>query len=337
MPDSASTSHSDQAGAHLLRSTAVEVQVPATSANLGPGFDTLGLALGLYDHVIAVVTDDPGIRVDIEGEGAHNLPRNESHLVARAAAEAFTAMGVATPGLLIRCQNSIPQGRGLGSSAAAIVAGLVLARGLVDDTTLGVTPDDILDIATRMEGHPDNVAAAIFGGFTTSWIETPGAEDLHARAISREIHHGIVPVVAIPDHPVPTASARGMLADTVSRADAVFNIGRTAALSHALCTDPQLLLAATEDRLHQDARAQAYPASHALMRTLREQGIAAMISGAGPTVLILLADDSPGADPAHDGTIAAIADAAGAQWLVQRLPVDTQGVQVRRRPLGAGH
>jgi homoserine kinase len=292
-----------------------------------------------------VVTDDPGIRVDIEGEGAHTLPRDESHLVARAAAEAFAAMGVATPGLLIRCENSIPQGRGLGSSAAAIVAGLVLARGLVDDSTPGVTPDDILDIATRMEGHPDNVAAALFGGFTTAWIETPGVEEVHARAVSRVIHRGIVPIVAIPDHPVSTASARGMLADTVSRADAVFNIGRTAALSHALCSDPDLLFSATEDRLHQDARAQAYPDAHALMRNLREKGLAAMISGAGPTVLILLANDRPadgtendaGSDAGLDVAIAAIADAAGSQWQVRRLSIDTQGVHVRRRALGVGH
>ncbi len=318
--------------AHLLLSTAVEVQVPATSANLGPGYDTLGLALALYDHLIAVVTEDPGIRVDIEGEGAAHLPRDERHLVARAATEAFTAMGVPTPGMIIRCSNSIPQGRGLGSSAAAIIAGLAIARGLVDDSTPGMTRDDILDIATRMEGHPDNVAAALFGGFTTAWIETPGVDDLHARAVSRDIHDHIVPVVAVPGQPVATSSARRMLADTVARADAVFNIGRAAALTHALCTEPDLLLTATEDRLHQDARVQVYPQSHALMRHLREQGYAAMISGAGPTVLILLT----GGEATRAASVAAIAEAAGEDWRVLSLPVDTLGVQVRRRALG-GH
>lgn len=326
-----STSDFDSAsGAHLLMSTAVEVQVPATSANLGPGYDTLGLALALYDQLIAVVTEDPGIRVDIEGEGAAHLPRDESHLVARAAAEAFAAMGVPTPGMLIRCRNSIPQGRGLGSSAAAIIAGLAIARGLVDDATPGMTRDDILDIATRMEGHPDNVAAALYGGFTTAWIETPGVDDLHARAVSRAIHDEIVPVVAIPSQPVATSSARQMLADTVSRADAVFNIGRATALTHALCADPDLLLTATEDRLHQDARAPAYPLSHALMRHLREQGYSAMISGAGPTVLIFLT----GGEAARDASVDTIAGVAGADWQVLALPVDSHGVQVRRRALG---
>jgi homoserine kinase len=328
-PDAGSASGSR---AHLLHSTAVEVQVPATSANLGPGYDSFGLALALYDHLIAVVTEDPGIRVDVDGEGADLLPRDESHLVARAAAEAFAAMGVATPGMVIKCRNSIPQGRGLGSSAAAIIAGLAIARGLVDDATPGMTQEDILDIATRMEGHPDNVAAALLGGFTTAWIETPGTDDLHARAVSRDIHGGIVPLVAIPSQPVPTSTARRMLADTVSRNDAVFNIGRAAALTHALCTEPDLLLAATEDRLHQDARAQAYPQSHALMRHLREQGYPAMISGAGPTVLILLT----GSDSAREASTAAITEFAGADWQVRTLPVDAQGVQVRRRPLGAG-
>lgn len=316
-PDSATPDASHR----ILRSTAVEVQVPATSANLGPGFDCLGLALGIYDHLIAIVTEDPGVRVDVEGEGADSLPCDETHLVVRAATLGFQAMGVPMPGLLVKCQNAIPQGRGLGSSAAAIIAGLQIARGLVEGGDLALPDSRVLDLATQMEGHPDNVAAALLGGFTTAWMESSG----HAGVLVRAVHPSIQPIVAIPPAPVATAQARGLLADTVSREDAVFNIGRAAALTHALGVDPTLLFAATEDRLHQDARAGVYPDSHALMATLRGQGLAAVISGAGPTVLILTDE------PEEAGRI--LAASSGPPWQAHAVSIDPHGVRTRARPL----
>lgn len=310
----------------LHRSMAVEVQVPATSANLGPGFDCLGLALGVHDHLIAVVTDDPGVRVDISGEGAEILPTDESHLVIKAAARGFDALGESMPGLMVRCANTIPQGRGMGSSAAAIIAGLLIARSLVIDGDIALPDAAILDIATDMEGHPDNVAAALLGGFTTAWLEGHGEGLVHASAVVRPVHASITPIVAVPTQPVPTAHARRLLGDTVTREAAVFNIGRVAALSHALGADPTMLFSATEDRLHQDERAQAYPDSHALLSEWRSQGLPAVISGAGPTVLVLT--DQP--DQAHRVMTAS----CGGDWQVQILDIDVTGARCATRSLG---
>lgn len=319
----------------ILTGTVVEVLVPATSANLGPGYDTLGLALSKHDQLMAIVTDDPGVRVDIVGEGAGVLPTDENHLVALAAAQGFAAVGLELPGLLIRCQNSIPQGRGMGSSAAAIVAGLLIARGLVDDGHDTLGDETLLSIATRMEGHPDNVAASLFGGFTTAWAERD-EDDVSAQAIRRDVHHLVIPIVAIPPTAVATHHARKLLADSVSREAAVFNIARASALSHALCAAPDLLFLATEDRLHQDERSGAYPDSYRVMSALREQGRAAMISGAGPTVLILVATQpvTSEVDTSQlDEILAQIRHVCGDGWLVQALEVDSAGALMRRRPL----
>lgn len=302
-----------------FRSVGVEVVVPATSANLGPGFDALGLALALHDHCAAMVTEDPGVLVTIDGEGASTLPTDERHLVARAMAQAWQAMGIEPPGVVIRCDNAIPQGRGLGSSAAAIVAGILLARGLVDDGEALLPEGEILGLATRMEGHPDNVAATLLGGFTTAWIDS---DDAHASAVTRTVHGTIRPVIFVPPTPMSTKEARGLLDDSVARSDAVFNLGRTALLAHAMGSEPALLFPATEDRLHQDARATAYPTTHALVHALRERSIAAVVSGAGPTVLALTTDD--------DERSEAIA-LAPEGWRAVAVPIDTNGARVRIR------
>lgn len=314
----------------LQFSTAVEVQVPATSANLGPGFDCLGLALGIHDRLIAVVTDDPGVRIDIDGEGAGVLPTDESHLVIRAAARGFEALGVPMPGLVVKCANTIPQGRGLGSSAAAIIAGLLIARSLVVDGAEVLSDAAILDIATEMEGHPDNVAAALLGGFTTAWLEADTLESestggMHASAVVRAVHSQITPIVAVPARPVATAEARKLLSGSVTREAAVFNIGRTSALSHAMAADPAMLFAATEDRLHQDERAQAYPESHALLTELRAQGLPAVISGAGPTVLVLT-DESARAERIMTAV-------CGETWQVSIVEIDVLGARAATRSL----
>jgi homoserine kinase len=303
-----------------FRSVGVEVVVPATSANLGPGFDSLGLALSLHDHLVAMVTEDPGVSVIVVGVGAGALPSDERHLVARAMQAAWEEMGVSAPGVLLRCRNAIPQGRGLGSSAAAIVAGILLARGLVEEGE-GLLPDDeVLGLATRMEGHPDNVAAALLGGFTTAWVDS--VDDSHASAVTRATHTSVVPVILIPQQSMPTAEARNLLGDTVARSDAVFNLGRTALLTHALVSDPALLFPATEDRLHQEARAHAYPQSHALVMSLREGGIPAVVSGAGPTVLSFTVDDRERA-----AATAAVPEG----WRLITVPVDANGARVHIR------
>jgi homoserine kinase len=229
-------------------------------------------------------------------------------------------MGLTPPGVVIRCRNGIPQGRGLGSSAAAIVAGLLLARGLVEKGDDLLSDDDLLALATRMEGHPDNVAAALLGNFTTAWIDS--VDDDHASAVTRAVHASVTPMIFIPQQAMPTAQARMMLSDTVDRADAVFNVGRAALLAHALVDDPGMLFPATEDRLHQDARAHAYPDSHHLVVALREATLPAVISGAGPTVLAFTTDEDERA---------AAAAAAPPGWQSLVVPVDTAGARLHIR------
>lgn len=289
---------------------AVRVIVPATSANLGPGFDSVGIALGVYDELIAMVSDDEGVLVEVSGEGASSVPRDEQHLVAASMLAAFDAMEERPSGFVLRCVNTIPHGRGLGSSASARVGGLLLARSLVENGEEKFSNDDILQMASQMEGHPDNVAAALFGGFTIAWTEDV------ARSVSLDVHPEIVPVVCIPSHELPTEHARGLLEDTVTRSDATFNLARTGLLVHAVTNDPTLLMAATADRLHQQQRRSAYPHSLELVETLRANGVPAMISGAGPSVLVL----------ASESTASHVVAPTG--WLVDRVPVDTVGAQV---------
>lgn len=294
----------------------VVVTVPATSANLGPGFDAVGLALSMRDRMEIAVSDNSDIVIDIDGRGADTLPRNESHLVVRAMSRGFEYAGAERPGFVLRCHNLIPHGRGLGSSAAAIVGGLMLARGLVENGEDVLTDETVLQLATDMEGHSDNVAAALFGGYTMSWTD-----DGVARAISCETVSTITPIVLVPDNEVPTRKAREVLTTSVSLADASFNIARSALLTHALTRDPEHLFAATADRVHQLQRHDIYPESFALMQQLRDAGVAAMISGAGPAVLVLAADDSPARVTAPNG------------WSVHELTVDREGASILPSPI----
>ena len=259
----------------------VTVRVPATSANLGPGFDALGLALTLYDEVEARVAGD-GTTVEVLGEGAGELPAGESHLVVRAMRLAFEQLGEDPGGLALRCNNRIPQARGLGSSSAAIVAGIVLARGLVDSGAERLDDAAALRLAARIEGHPDNVAPCLLGGLTIAWTEESGA-----RAVRLDAAPEVRPFVFVPEERGLTEAARAALPPAVPHTDAAFNAGRAALLVQALTRDPVHLFAATEDRLHQQYRAAAMPGSARLLSLLREQGVAGVISGAGPSVLAL--------------------------------------------------
>ena len=265
-----------------FRTEPVRVRVPATSANLGPGFDSFGLALCRYDEVRARISDS-GIRVRVIGEGAGELAADESHLVARALAATFDRLGVRLPGIELTCVNEIPQARGLGSSSAAIVAGILAARALVVDGPAVLDEAAVLQLASDLEGHPDNVAPCLLGGFTIAWLS--GDRPDTARAVRLAPADGVRPIVLIPTERGLTAHARAALPAVVPHADAARNAARAALLVHALTTDPALLLPATEDWLHQRYRASAAPATFALVNELRAAGVPAVVSGAGPSVL----------------------------------------------------
>jgi homoserine kinase len=259
-----------------FRAAPVRVRVPASAANLGPGFDAFGLALGLYDDVIAKVGES-GVHVDVAGEGADDVPRDRRNLVVRSMRAAFDLLGGQPRGIEVVCANRIPHGRGLGSSAAAIVAGVLAAKELV----LGGLPDDdVLALCTEIEGHPDNVAACLLGGFTLAWRS--GAD---VSAVRLPVAKDVAPVVFVPGSKSSTAKARKMLPDVVPHADAAVNAGRAALLVEALGRRTDLLMPATEDLLHQPYRAEAMPRAATLMKALRDKGIPAVVSGAGPTVL----------------------------------------------------
>jgi homoserine kinase len=299
--------------APAFRAAATRVRVPATSANLGPGFDAFGLALGLYDDVVVRVADS-GLHVDIAGEGADTLARDERHLVVRSMRAAFDRLGGQPRGLEVVCANRIPHGRGLGSSSAAIVAGITAARAVTVGGPELLDDAAVLALASEIEGHPDNVAACILGGFTIAWTES-GDE---ARAITLAPSPDIVPLVFVPSNPVLTEVARGLLPATVPHADAAANVGRAALLVEAVTHRPDLLLPATEDRLHQDYRTPAMPESAVLVAILRSQGVAAVISGAGPTVLALT----------DEATAEKALAEAGPEWAAHRLALDLEGACV---------
>ncbi|MFG3441834.1 homoserine kinase [Nonomuraea sp. NPDC047897] len=310
----------------------VRVRVPATSANLGPGFDTLGLALALHDEVEARLAAEPGVRVAVEGEGAGELDLGEGHLIVRAMRRAFDRMGVAQPaGIEVRCRNVIPHARGLGSSSAAICAGILAARALAREAAAlagpaapperaaepELTDDEVFRLATEMEGHPDNVAPCLAGGLTVAWTDHAGAP----RMVKLVPDARIRPVVFVPATRLATETARGLLPKDVPHRDASFNAGRAALLIAALTQKPDrgLLLAATEDRLHQSYRAPAMPRSADLVERLRAVGVPAVVSGAGPTVLAFSTPDSQDL----------IAPEVGNDWHIQQMDVDQLGAYVQ--------
>ena len=303
----------------------VTVKVPATTANLGPGFDTLGLALSVYDELHVSVRQQPGATVEVHGVGHGEVPTDESNLVVRAIFRTFEMHGVALPGLNLIAHNVIPHGRGMGSSAAAIVAGIMAARGLLEGIAeLG--PDDLLALATELEGHPDNVAPALFGGLTIAWVTPEGPK--HKRLT---VHRGVSLLVAMPEvTTMSTALARSLQPASVPHEDAIFNVSRSALLIAALIQSPELLFAATEDKLHQSYRAAAMPETDALITMLREHGLAAVVSGAGPSVLVLCSD------PAQRLVAAELIERhATTPWVPYMLAVDFKGATVMVHPVEA--
>jgi homoserine kinase len=302
----------------------VGVKVPATTANLGPGFDTLGLALALYDELTVTVREQPGATVEVHGVGAGEVPTDESNLVVRAIAHAFAAYDQPLPGLTLVAHNAIPHGRGMGSSGAAIVAGILAAKGLLEGV-VEMDADALLGLATDLEGHPDNVAPALFGGLTIAWVTPEGPQ--HKKLM---VHRGVSPLVFVPEAKMSTALARSLQPESVPHEDATFNVSRSALLIAALIQSPELLLAATEDRLHQNYRAAAMPETNALITMLREHGLAAVVSGAGPSLLVL------GSDPGQRLRAAElVARHAETPWQALMLAVDFKGATVIVHPEGA--
>jgi homoserine kinase len=297
--------------------TSVTVQVPATTANRGPGFDTLGLALSIYDTLTVTVTAEPGVSVAVEGVGAGEVPTDGTNLVARAVAEVFAEIGAPLPGLALTARNTIPHGRGLGSSGAAIVSGIVAGAALLAGVEQ-LDADRLLAIATRMEGHPDNVAPALFGGLTIAWMTPEGPQ--HKKLL---VHRGVSPLVLVPQHTMSTALARSLQPESVPHEDAIFNVSRSTLLIAALIQSPELLLAATEDRLHQSYRASAMPETDRLIRLLRDAGHPAVVSGAGPSILVLAND--PGRRLA---AAELVAHQAELEWQALLPAVDIRGATV---------
>ena len=317
--------------AHLPR--AVRVRVPASSANLGPGFDSLGLALAWYDEVEVQLlerrsADAAAATLTVIGCGAESVGDPASNLVVRTLQQTLATVGMPATPLSVTCRNAIPQGRGLGSSAAAIVSGVAAAYALADPST----PPDlarILDTAATIEGHADNVAACVLGGFTIAWRgEAPVAPagGVHDRgrwhAMRLDPWPDLAPIVLVPAHEASTSIARAGLPATVTHADAAATAGRSALLVAALTQRPDLLQPATQDWLHQEFRGAALRETSDLIATLRSDGLPAVFSGSGPSVLVL-----------HDPDRAS-ARHMPAGWVMHPIELDRDGVLVDSGPPG---
>jgi homoserine kinase len=292
--------------------------VSASSANLGPGFDSIGLALSLCDEIV-VETMDSGLAVVVEGEGADQVPLGPQHLVVRAVERGLQAVGVSAPGLVVRCRNAIPHSRGLGSSAAAVVGGLAAVNGLVAQTdSAPLSEAQLIQLSSEFEGHPDNAAAAVLGGAVISWIDRTGDAPDYS-AVSLRLHSDIRLFCAIPEERSLTVETRVLLPALVSHDDARFNVSRAALLVVALTERPDLLMAATEDVLHQPQRAAAMPASAEYLRLLRRRNVAATLSGAGPALIALSTQPELPAEAVEYGaangfTITEMTAGEGVRW-----------------------
>ena len=280
-------------------------RAPATVANLGPGFDALALALDLWNEAVLDTDAEPGVVVS--GEGAGELPEDWSNLVVRALAAVAGETGGALPRFRLECDNRIPIERGLGSSAAAVVSGVLLA-----DRLLGarLAPDRLLQVAVDLEGHADNVAACLRGGLVLAYLSSGGW-----RAAALEPHEGVRPVLLVPEERLATDDARRVLPQQVPLRDAAFNAGRAALAVLALTQRPDLLAEAVEDRLHQPRRLPLVPAVRAVYEDLRARGVPVCLAGAGPSLLAFETEASPVPD-------------VGVSWRTIRAAIATDGAAV---------
>ncbi|OMH37135.1 homoserine kinase [Tersicoccus sp. Bi-70] len=301
----------------------VRVSVPATVGNVGPGFDCIGLALDLRDELTVDTTPGPALTVDVVGEGAGQVPTDERHLVVRTIRRTLERAGYAAPALHLSAVNVIPHGRGLGSSAAAIVSGVLAANALLP-ADARADEEAMFQWCSHLEGHPDNVAPAIFGSLVLSWERD---DDTVGHAVV-PVHPAVSPVMAIPTTELSTEVSRGLLPPSVAHTQAAANSGRAALLVHAIGSAPELLPPATRDYLHQDVRAAAMPASADLLRALRALGFATVISGAGPSVLTLAVDPAQ-----RDAVVRAVQEhrsrtGDGDRWTVITPGVGREGARI---------
>ncbi|MFC0582578.1 homoserine kinase [Micrococcoides hystricis] len=304
----------------LAVGTSVRVNVPATSANLGPGYDSFGLGLDLTDTLTFTVLES-GFRAEVHGEGASYLPKDERHLVLATARDYLAERGYTAPGLELIAHNRIPHSRGMGSSAAALVGAAAGADALLPEHARGGA-DAVFQFASKLEGHPDNVAPAVYGGLTISWTEQP---ELFG-AVTTQPLDSVIPVLFVPSFSLATSTARKVLPQSIDHAEAAENSARAGLLVYALTQDPTVLLTATEDRLHQRYRAETMPNSYGLMAQLRAAGHAAVISGAGPAVLCFARSAAEAEQVAAFPERVFGADAG--QWRVGIHGVSTEGVRV---------
>jgi homoserine kinase len=296
----------------MFRAATLRVRVPATSANLGPGYDSFGLGLALYDEIVVRVGEN-GLDLDVAGEGADKVRRDHRNLVIASMHRAFDRLGGRPRGLEVRCLNRVPHGRGLGSSAGAIIGGLAAARALTVGGDERLDDERLLALATEVEGHPDNVAAALHGGFTIAWTDGGEVGVLPCRP-----HPDLLPVAFVAGTELRTLKARKALPEVVPHVEAATNAARAALLARAIVDRPDLLMVATEDFLHQEYRRPVMPRSLALVDELRSSGVPAVVSGAGPTVLALTVRDQSDA----------VAARARRGWRAEVLEIDRQGVQI---------
>lgn len=270
-------------GAGTPIGASASVRVPATSANVGPGFDCVGLALDLWDEVSVETAPGHGVRIDVTGEGEHTVPRDESHLVVATLRQGLVDLGHPQPDVAVHltAHNRIPQSRGLGSSAAAVVAGLALAWALARPGE-PLDRDVLLTMAAGIEGHPDNAAPAILGGAQLAWVAEDGVHHLPL-----EVDPSIRMRTYVPDRQVPTALARHVLPESIPRRHAVKQVLAASLFVTALTSSPDHLFEATRDWIHQPYRRSLMPESASLIDDLRGRGVPAVISGAGSTVLAI--------------------------------------------------
>ena len=293
----------------------ISLRVPATTANVGPAFDALGIALSLYNHIQVEVIPQ-GVEIEVIGRDQALIVKDESNLIYQSMLKAYRAAGQKPPGIQLRLHNEIPLGRGLGSSAAAIVGGLAAANYLMGSP---LSQDALLELAVAQEGHPDNVAPALLGGVVISCKGSKKTE-----TIGFPVNERLGFYAAVPDQVLSTAEARAVLPPHVSHGEAVFNVGRTALLVAALCSGNfGPLVTALEDKLHQPYRFQLMPDLKSILEESEKRGLKNLfLSGAGPTVMLM---------DCHGGAsvplFQEVLELLPGKWELLKLTGDNQGVQ----------
>ncbi|MGE5775776.1 MAG: homoserine kinase, partial [Chloroflexota bacterium] len=300
----------------------ITVRVPATSANLGPGFDSLGMALDLWNETEFVPTNDKKISLTVDGEGKGKLPTGASNAIVDAALQVYNLAGKPYHGMQIRCLNRVPLGSGLGSSSAALLTGMLGANAMIGEP---FSRDEILKLAIETEGHPDNVAPAMLGGLVASIIHESHVVSL--RLTLTDPHAAMCITIVLPDFDFPTKQARAILPKQVELKDAIHNISRAVIVTEAFrLGDLDMLHEAMSDKLHQPYRLPLIPGAQAAMDAAKQAGAAAVaLSGAGPSLIAFSAQP----DPAVGEAMKRAFEAAGLPARIFQLKMSDHGAEVQ--------